>query len=116
MYTATTNLIAAAQAQDQDDGKSVDSPRTTLTLVTALKLALVVGSVFGVGLSLFGNTLIQSLIGNDSLDPAVMAAALRYVRIRCLGMPAAVVIGTAQSACLGMQDIIHLIYFKETRT
>jgi len=110
MYTATTNLIAAAQAQDQDDGKDIDSPRTTLTLVTALKLALVVGSVFGVGLSFFGNTLIQSLIGNDSLDPAVMAAALRYVRIRCLGMPAALVIGTAQSACLGMQDVKSPLY------
>ena len=42
MYTATTNLIAAAQAQDQDDGKEVDAPRTTLTLITAMKLALVV--------------------------------------------------------------------------
>jgi len=110
MYTATTNLIAAAQAQDQDDGKDADSPRTTLTLVTALKLALVVGSVFGVGLSFFGKTLIQSLIGNDSLDPAVMGAALRYVRIRCLGMPAALVIGTAQSACLGMQDVKSPLY------
>ncbi|KAL7449294.1 hypothetical protein ACHAWC_001370, partial [Mediolabrus comicus] len=103
MYTATTNLIAAAQAQDQDDGDG-DAPRTTLTLVTALKLALIVGTVFGATLSVLGNTLIQSLIGNDSLDPNVMAAALRYVRIRCLGMPAALVIGTAQSACLGMQD------------
>eukprot|EP00984_Skeletonema_dohrnii_P018380 scaffold8562_cov102-Skeletonema_dohrnii-CCMP3373.AAC.7 len=110
MFTATTNLIAAAQAQDQDDGQGVDAPRTTLTLVTALKLALVVGSVFGVGLSFFGNTLIQSLIGNDSLDPEVVAAALRYVRIRCLGMPAAVVIGTAQSACLGMQDVKSPLY------
>eukprot|EP00985_Skeletonema_marinoi_P011396 scaffold5417_cov136-Skeletonema_marinoi.AAC.2 len=110
MFTATTNLISAAQAQDQDDGQGVDAPRTTLTLVTALKLALVVGSVFGVGLSFFGNTLLRSLIGNDSLDPAVMAAALRYVRIRCLGMPAAVVIGTAQSACLGMQDVKSPLY------
>mmetsp|Transcript_11754 Transcript_11754/g.18097 ORF Transcript_11754/g.18097 Transcript_11754/m.18097 type:complete len:847 (+) Transcript_11754:169-2709(+) len=110
MFTATTNLIAAAQAQDQDDGQGVDAPRTTLTLVTAMKLALVVGSFFGVGLSFFGNTLIQSLIGNDSLDPEVVAAALRYVRIRCLGMPAAVVIGTAQSACLGMQDVKSPLY------
>ncbi len=76
MYTATTNLIAAAQAQDNDEGNDVDSPRTTLALVTALKLALVVGSVFGVGLSFFGNTLIQSLIGNDYLDVVVMAEAL----------------------------------------
>ena len=110
MYTATTNLIAAAQAQDQDDGNGVDAPRTTLTLITALKLALVVGSVFGVTLSFYGNTLIQALIGNDSLDPAVVAAALRYVRIRCLGMPAAVFIGTAQSACLGMQDVKSPLY------
>ncbi len=109
MYTATTNLIAAAQAQDQDDGDG-DAPRTTLTLVTALKLALIVGTVFGATLSVFGNTLIQSLIGNDSLDPNVMAAALRYVRIRCLGMPAALVIGTAQSACLGMQDVKSPLY------
>jgi len=110
MYTATTNLIAAAQAQDQDDGEGIDAPRTTLTLITALKLALVVGSVFGVTLSFFGNTLIQSLIGNESLDPAVVSAALRYVRIRCLGMPAAVFIGTAQSACLGMQDVKSPLY------
>lgn len=111
MYTATTNLIAAAQAQDQDNGSSNDAaPRTTLTLITALKLALVVGSVFGVVLSLLSSTLIKSLIGNDSMDPSVMAAALRYVRIRCFGMPAAVVIGTAQSACLGMQDVKSPLY------
>ena len=110
MYTATTNLIAAAQAQDQDNGEHIGAPRTTLTLVTALKLALFVGSVFGIGLSFFGKTFIQTQIGNDALDPAVIAAALRYVRIRCLGMPAAVVIGTAQSACLGMQDVKSPLY------
>ena len=110
MYTATTNLIAAAQAQDQDEGKDADSPRTTLTLVTALKLALVVGSVFGAGLSVLGKTIVKAQIGNDAVDPAVMAAALRYVRIRSLGMPAAVVIGTAQSACLAMQDVKSPLY------
>ena len=110
MYTATTNLIAAAQAQDEDDGQAIEAPRTTLTLITALKLALIVGSVFGVALSFLGKTLIQSLIGNDSLDPAVMGAALRYVRIRSLGMPAALVIGSAQSACLGMQDVKSPLY------
>ena len=110
MYTATTNLIAAAQAQDEDDGQAVDAPRTALTLITALKLSLVVGSVFGVALSFLGKTLIKSLIGNDSVDPAVMGAALRYVRIRSLGMPAAVVIGSAQSACLGMQDVKSPLY------
>lgn len=104
MYTATTNLIAAAQQHDKTS-YSTDEPRTTTTLLTGLKLSVLVGTVFGIVLSLSANTLIKSLIGNDSLDPTVMAAALRYVRIRSLGMPAALVIGTAQSACLGMQDV-----------
>ncbi|KAL7462394.1 hypothetical protein ACHAXS_002771 [Conticribra weissflogii] len=122
MYTATTNLIAAAQQHDATSSSdsnssskgtnSIDnnSPRTTKTLVTALRLALVVGSIFGVFLTLFAKTLIQALIGNDSIDPTVLASALRYVRIRCLGMPAALVIGTAQSACLGMQDVKSPLY------
>ena len=110
MYTATTNLIAAAQQNDSTSPNSQDSPRTTKTLVTSLRLALIVGSIFGIFLIFSANTLIRSLIGNDSLDPIVMSAALRYVRIRCLGMPAAVVIGTAQSACLGMQDVKSPLY------
>lgn len=109
MYTATTNLIAAAQQHDKTS-YSTDEPRTTTTLLTGLKLSVLVGTVFGIVLSLSANTLIKSLIGNDSLDPTVMAAALRYVRIRSLGMPAALVIGTAQSACLGMQDVKSPLY------
>ena len=93
MYTATTNLIAAARQNDSTSDDARGSPRTTKTLVTALRLALLVGSVFGVLLTFLADALIRALIGNDSLDPTVMAAALRYVRIRCLGMPAAVVIG-----------------------
>mmetsp|Transcript_21201 Transcript_21201/g.44511 ORF Transcript_21201/g.44511 Transcript_21201/m.44511 type:complete len:772 (+) Transcript_21201:522-2837(+) len=114
MYTATTNLIAAAQQHDAssspDSSSTSNSPRTTKTLITALRLALVVGSIFGAFLTLSAKTLIQALIGNDSIDPTVLAAALRYVRIRCLGMPAALVIGTAQSACLGMQDVKSPLY------
>lgn len=114
MYTATTNLIAAAQQHDATSSPDPDStstsPRTTKTLITALRLALVVGSIFGAFLTLSAKTLIQALIGNDSIDPTVLAAALRYVRIRCLGMPAALVIGTAQSACLGMQDVKSPLY------
>ncbi|KAL3802039.1 hypothetical protein HJC23_010795 [Cyclotella cryptica] len=107
MYTATTNLIAAAQ---QHDKSTTDNPRTTTTLLTGLQLAIVVGTIFGIVLSASARHLITTLIGNDTLDPTVLAAALRYVRIRSLGMPAALVIGTAQSACLGMQDVKSPLY------
>ena len=30
---------------------------------------------------------------------------MRYVRIRAMGMPAAALIGTAQAACRGLQDV-----------
>ena len=110
MYTATTNLIAAAVQEDKDNGNTVSQPKTTTTLITALKLALLVGSIFGVILGTFGKVLLKVLIGNDSLDPAVFSAALQYVRIRSLGLPAMVVIGTAQSACLGMQDVKSPLY------
>lgn len=113
MYTATTNLIAAAVQADKDDNvaSSIDGQqKTKTTLITALKLALVVGSVFGVLLGASGKFLLKILIGNDALDPMVFASALRYVQIRSLGMPAMVVIGTAQSACLGMQDVKSPLY------
>ena len=57
-----------------------------------------------------GKQLLKLLIGNDNLDPEVFSAALRYVQIRSIGMPAMVVIGTAQSACLGMQDVTSPLY------
>jgi len=114
MYTATTNLIAAAVQEDKDDSKDgrqiTKQPKTTETLITALKLALLVGSVFGIALGASGKLLLRTLIGNDALDPMVFSAALQYVRIRSLGMPAMVVIGTAQSACLGMQDVKSPLY------
>jgi len=110
MYTATTNLIAAAVQEDKDNIIETGQPRTTTTLVTSLKLAMLVGSVFGVILGTTGKTLLKLLIGNDALDPAVFSAALQYVRIRSLGLPAMVVLGTAQSACLGMQDVKSPLY------
>lgn len=117
MYTATTNLIAGAgQEEGERDGGNVmgearsSSTTRTTTLVTALKIASLVGTVLGVLLMSSGETLLRRLIGNDALDPAVFSAALRYVRIRSLGMPAMVMIGTAQSACLGMQDVRSPLY------
>lgn len=112
MYTATTNLIASSVEKDNAasvEGKNVQN-RTSETLITALRLALVIGVVFGATLSTLAPQFLSLLIGNDALDPTVFSSALRYVRIRCLGMPAAVVIGTAQSACLGMKDVRSPLY------
>ena len=109
MYTATTNLVAGCVEKDREDGSDVQK-RTSQTLITALRLALLIGIVFGTTLSSFAPKFLSLLIGNDALDPTVFSSALRYVRIRCLGMPAAVVIGTAQSACLGMKDVRSPLY------
>jgi len=107
MYTATTNLIAAAQEKDRNvEGK----PLSAKTLVTSLQLSGMVGTVLGGSLIIFARTLLRSIIGNDAIDPEVFGAAMKYVRIRALGMPAAVVIGSAQSACLGLQDIRSPLY------
>lgn len=115
LYTATTNLIAAAVQEDAEASGAAGGvpgarPRTTATLVTALRLALVVGVTFGAALGAAAPSLLRLLIGNDAVDPDVFAAALRYVRIRALGMPAMVSIGTAQSASLGMRDVRSPLY------
>jgi Na+-driven multidrug efflux pump len=107
MYTGTTNLIAAAQVQDRND---VAAPRTSRTLVGVLKLSTFVGLGIGLFLLVGASTLLRTLIGNDGISPAVFDAAMKYVRIRALGMPAAALIGSAQAACLGMQDIKSPLY------
>lgn len=107
MYTGTTNLIAAARVKDKNDPSA---PRTKKTLIGVLKLSTFVGIGLGVVLFGFANPLLRTLIGNDSISPEVFDAAMKYVQIRALGMPAAAVIGSAQAACLGMQDIKSPLY------
>ena len=103
MYTATTNLVAAAYEYDR--GKE-DKSDTRTTFITALQLGGIVGLVFGLGLGTSAKILLKSLIGkSQEMNMEVLSAAERYVKIRALGMPAAVIIGSAQSACLGMKDI-----------
>lgn len=107
IYTATTNLVAAAQENDRGvEGK----PQTRKTFIAALQLASFVGIFFGATLGIFSKVMMKTLVGNGAIDPLIFSAALRYVRIRALGMPAAVVIGSAQAACLGMQDIRSPLY------
>ena len=107
MYTATTNLVAGEQ---EKESSCEDKPQTSKCLIKALQLSLYVGGALGSILMLFGRQLLKGIIGNDAIDPEVFSAALKYVQIRALGMPAAVVIGSAQSACLGMQDIRSPLY------
>lgn len=107
LYTATTNLIAAARESDR---AVQGSPRTAQTLIGVLQLSTLVGAGLGLVLLVFARVLLQGIIGNDAINPAVLDAAMKYVRIRALGMPAAAVIGSAQAACLGMQDIKSPLY------
>lgn len=102
MYTATTNLVAAAHEKDK---RSHDRTTTISTIVTSLQLAVFVGLIFGIGLATSSTFFIQALLGRKhDVNLEVLNAAQKYVRIRAIGMPAAVLIGVAQSACLGCKD------------
>jgi len=107
MYTGATNLIAAAK--EHDEGVA-GAPRTSKTLIGALQLSTFVGLGLGLTLFAFARPLLRTIIGNDGISPAVFDAAMKYVRIRAIGMPAAAMIGSAQAACLGMQDIKSPLY------
>ena len=102
MYTATTNLVAGAKESEMG---SDEKPKTRKTLIQSMQMSGFVGVILGSVLMTLAPIMLKGIIGNDSIDPEVFSAALRYVRIRALGFPAAVIIGSAQSACLGMQDI-----------
>lgn len=107
MYTGTTNMVAAAQESDHG---TTDKPRTAKTMIGAMQMSTYVGAGLGAFLFVFARPLLNAIIGNDSISPAVFAAAMKYVRIRALGMPAAAIIGSTQAACLGMQDIQSPLY------
>lgn len=107
MYTATTNLVASAQEKDRSTN---DKPLTSKNFIAALQLSGFVGAGLGAVLFGFAVPLLRTIIGNDAIDPQVFNAALKYVRIRALGMPAAAIIGSSQAACLGMQDIKSPLY------
>lgn len=109
MYTGSTNLIAAAR-EKRFEGEEQNNLRTNNLFIGALQLSTYVGLILGASLIVSANVLLRTIIGNDSINPDVFEAAMKYVRIRALGMPAAAVIGTAQAACLGMQDIRSPLY------
>jgi len=45
-----------------------------------------------------------------AVDPTLLEPAMQYVRIRALAMPAAAMLGSAQTACLGMRDVKSPLY------
>ena len=107
LYTATTNLVASAQESDRTvPGK----PKTTFSMIGAMQLSTYVGLALGATLFVFARPLLKAIIGNDAINPAVFSAAMKYVRIRSLGMPAAAIIGSAQAGCLGCKDIRSPLY------
>ena len=106
MYNGSTNLVA--RAKEKDRGGNNDS--TSKTFIAALKLSGFVGLFLGSALLVLSIPLLKLIIGNDTLEAEVFTAALKYVRIRALGMPAAAIIGTSQAACLGLQDIKSPLY------
>lgn len=107
LYTGTTNMVASAQ---QSDRGTIDMPRTANMMIGAMRMSTYVGTGLGAILFVFARPLLSAMIGNDSISPAVFAAAMKYVRIRALGMPAAAILGSTQAACLGMQDIRSPLY------
>lgn len=107
LYTGTTNMVASAQESDRGTN---DKPKTAKMMIGAMQMSTYVGVGLGSILFIFARPLLTAIIGNDSISPAVFAAAMKYVRIRSLGMPAAAIIGSTQAACLGMQDIKSPLY------
>lgn len=107
LYTGTTNMVASAQGADHGTD---DKPRTAKMMIGSMQMSTYVGLGLGSFLFIFAKPLLTTIIGNDAISPVVFSAAMKYVRIRALGMPAAAVIGSTQAACLGMQDIRSPLY------
>ena len=111
LYTGTTNLmararVAAAQSTNNNGAPNNNNNSVQSTLLGSLQLSTYVGLALGLVLFLGAPQGVRLLLGSSSAlqNPAVVEAAATYVRIRALGMPAAAWIGTAQAACLGLQD------------
>jgi len=107
LYTGTTNMIASSQ---DSDGETSDMTRTAKMMTGAMRMSTYVGAGLGAFLFAFARPLLRGIIGNDSISPVVFVAAMKYVRIRALGMPAAAILGSTQAACLGMKDIRSPLY------
>lgn len=101
-------MMAAAKDRDsRDSSTSIEKPRTARTLVGALQISILVGTALGVSVLVFSRQLLGVIIGGGSstMEPNIMGAAMKFVKIRALGFPAAAMLGSAQTACLAQGDI-----------
>ena len=95
------NIITNKQTTTSQESK----PKTAKTLVGALQLSTLVGLGLGLSVFVFAKQLLMAIIGGDNLvDTTIMISALKYVKIRALGMPAGALLGSAQTACLAQGD------------
>ena len=107
LYEGASNMVAAAVERDRGfEGKA----RTTASVAAAWELSAFIGLGLGSFLFVFARPLLSTLIGGGGVSPEVFNAAMKYVRIRALGMPGAAFIGSAQAGCLGMQDVRSPLY------
>lgn len=102
LYAATTNIVAAAAVPGADTEEGATKPARAL--LSSLQISLRVGSAMGMFVQAFAPQLLRLLMG-PSPSPEIFEPALSYVRIRALGIPAAAVLGSAQSACVGLKDL-----------
>jgi Na+-driven multidrug efflux pump len=112
LFSGTTAILAAAMAADQRQAlktkkQSASSterqPKTAKSLQGVLQFSTMVGAGLGTLLFTFAKPMLLAIIGGEA-DPTILAAAMKYVKIRALGMPAAAMLGSAQTACLAQGD------------
>ena len=97
LYTGTTNMIASSK-------KSRSENEIKDAFMGSLRFSALLGAALGLLLILTSQRMLVPLVGNANIEVEVLHSAYRYVAIRALGMPAAAMIGTSQSACLGLED------------
>lgn len=114
LYSGTTAIMATAMANETKGTSSGDASSTTATakaLVGIVQFSTLVGVGLGVCLLLFSKPLLLALIGgSNTVDPVLLDSASKYVQIRALGMPAAAMLGSVQTACLAKGDVRLPLY------
>lgn len=106
LFSGTTTMIAAAiDGDSRDDSAEADEkPRTAKTLIGSLQISIISGIILGALVLIFSQNLLGLIIGGGTVDPAIMGPAEKFVKIRALGLPAAAMLGSAQTACLAQGD------------
>jgi len=116
LFSGTTTTIATAleadrrEQHDNHQNGVERKPQTAQALIGALQLSSLVGVGLGASIFLFAPQFLAAIVGGGTLDPSILGAAMKYVKIRALGMPAAAMLGSAQTACLAQRDVRMPLY------